>query len=319
LGNLRSRLFQNTQTADVPAGNLSAEWAKKLGLSENVIVSTGSVDAHVGAVGGEIEPFYLVKVIGTSTCDMLVVPNDMMENKLIRGICGQVDGSIIPGKTGLEAGQSAFGDIYAWFRNLLLWPFETMLENGNTSLMPEIKSKIIAELSKRASQIPIESSDIMALDWMNGRRTPDANQRLKGALTELSLGSDAPRIFKALVESTAFGAKKIAGRFIEEGIPIIGIIALGGVAKKNPYVMQVLTDVLNMPVKVVKSESTCALGASMFAAVSAGIHRNIHEAQKSMGSGFETTYNPVAENVLKYNDLYHSYLRLGRFVESASE
>ncbi|HEY4789309.1 MAG TPA: ribulokinase [Bacteroidales bacterium] len=316
---LRDRLYHTTYTCDMPAGTLSSEWAKKLGLSESVIVATGGIDAHIGAVGGGIEPFNLVKVIGTSTCDMLVVPNEIVNKKLIKGICGQVDGSIIPGKVGMEAGQSAFGDIYAWFSNLLLWPLEYIFDDGNYfSVVQRVKPKVIEELSRKASQIPVESSDIIGLDWMNGRRTPDANQNLKGALVELSLGTDAPRIFKALVESTAFGAKKIVERFNREGIPILGIIALGGIAKKNPYVMQVLTDVLNMPVKVVHSEQTCALGASMFASVAAGIYSDISEAQGYMVSGFEIEYKPIPENVERYKDLYKNYIKLGEFVESTA-
>jgi L-ribulokinase len=322
LAGLRERLYKETFTCDVAAGTLDAEWAEKLGLPKNVTVGVGAFDAHLGAVGAEIEPYYLSKVMGTSTCDMLIAPMDEAGDKLVRGICGQVDGSIVPGMMGLEAGQSAFGDIYAWFKKLLMWPLENILaetkitdEEIRQKLIDETSDRIISRLSEEAAKIPIEESGIVALDWMNGRRTPDANQNLKGAVTGLNLGSDAPRIFRALVEATAFGSKAINDRFMEEGVRIDGVIALGGVAKKSPFVMQIVADVLNMPIKVARSEQACALGSAMAAAVAAGIYPGLAEAQKNMGSGIETEYQPIPENVEKYNKLYAKYKQLGQFIE----
>jgi L-ribulokinase len=322
LAGLRERLYKETFTCDVAAGTLSEEWAKKLGLPNNVVVGVGAFDAHLGAVGAEIEPYYLSKVMGTSTCDMLIAPMEEAGDKLVNGICGQVDGSIVPGMLGLEAGQSAFGDIYAWFKHVLEWPLknilaETELVDAQTreKLMEETSDKIIARLSEEAAKVPLEESGIVALDWMNGRRTPDANQNLKGAIAGLNLGSDAPRIFRALVEATAFGSKAINDRFTEEGVRIDGVIALGGVAKKSPFVMQVVADVLNMPIKVARSEQACALGSAMAAAVAAGVHANTFEAQKKMGSGIETEYHPIPENVEKYKVLYEKYKKFGKFIE----
>jgi L-ribulokinase len=317
LAELRNRLYQQTYTSDIQAGSLSQEWAGRLGLNKSVIVGVGALDAHIGAVGGEIAPYYLSKVIGTSTCDMLVAPIEEVENKLIRGICGQVNGSIIPNMLGMEAGQSAFGDIYAWYSDLLLWPLK-VFKSEKDAVYNEIKSKLLSELSAKAAQLPINESDVLALDWMNGRRTPDANQRLKGVISNITLGSDAPGIYKALVEATAFGAKKIVDRFIEQGLIIHGIIALGGVAKKSPFVMQVLSDVLNMPIKVVRSENTCALGAAMFASVSAGIYPTIAEAQERIGKGFDKVYRPISSNANKYPSLYDKYSRLGNFIEDST-
>jgi len=295
LQGIRERLYTDTYTCDVSVGNLTEEWAARLGLSPGVKVGVGAFDAHLGAVGGEISTGYLSKVMGTSTCDMLVAPLKEFGDKLVQGICGQVDGSITPGMLGLEAGQSAFGDVYAWFRNLLLWPVEQILgdshlldQKAKENLKEEIADKIIPLLSDHAATIPLEESGIVALDWLNGRRTPDANQNLKAAITGLNLGSDAPRIFRALVEATAFGSKKIVDRFISEGVEIKGVIALGGVAKKSPFVMQVVADVLNMPIKVARAEQACALGSAMAAAVVGGIYGTIEEAQKAIGkcSGF---------------------------------
>jgi L-ribulokinase len=157
---------------------------------------------------------------------------------------------------------------------------------------------------------------MVALDWLNGRRTPDANQHLKGAVRGLTLGTEAPGFFKALVEATAFGSRKIVDCFVEQGVPVKGILALGGVAKKSPYIMQILADVLNRPIKVVRSEHTCALGAAMFAAVTAGFHPSVTEAQKRMGKGFESLYKPVSQNVPKYESLYKKYISLARYEEA---
>ncbi|HPN32994.1 MAG TPA: ribulokinase [bacterium] len=322
LKGLRSRLYTDTFTGDVPVGTLSAEWAERLGLSEKVVVGVGAFDAHYGAVGAEIEPNRLVKVMGTSTCDMITCEIPKTGEKLVRGICGQVDGSIIPGLLGLEAGQSAFGDIYAWFRDLLMWPLENVLmavsdceESAKRNLLKKIEERLIPELSLAAEKIAIEDSTVLALDWMNGRRTPDANQALKGALIGLTLGSDAPRVFRALVEATAFGSKKIIERFIQEGVRIDGVIALGGIAKKSPFVMQVTADVLAMPIKVVASEQACALGAAMAAAAACGVHPSIPAAQKAMSSGFEKVYEPDSKNSRKYQELYARYNALGEVIE----
>lgn len=326
LKGLRDRLFKDTYTCEVKVGNLTAEWAKKLGLPETVAVGAGSFDAHLGAIGGEIKPYYLSKVMGTSTCDMLIAPMKELEGKLINGICGQVDGSIVPGMLGMEAGQSAFGDIYAWFKKVLVEPSQAIIANSSLldqatkdKLIAEISDKMILELEKGAKEIPIGESGIVALDWMNGRRTPDANQLLKGAIAGLNLGSDAPRIYRALVEATAFGAKKIVDRFISEGVKIEGIIALGGVAKKSSFVMQVVTDVINMPILVARSEQACALGSAMAAATVAGLYPTVLDAQKAMGNGFEKEYHPNAENAKKYAELYEKYSRLGSFIEKETQ
>jgi L-ribulokinase len=323
LRGIRERLFMDTYTSEVRAGTLSAEWAERLGLPLKVAVAVGAFDAHLGAVGGEIKPYYLSKVMGTSTCDMLVAPKESIGNHLVKGICGQVDGSIIPGMIGLEAGQSAFGDVYAWFKNLLLWPVKQMLPkldflspSERVAMIEQIAEAIIPELSAAAEKIGVEESGLIALDWLNGRRTPDANQQVQGAITGLNLASEAPKIFRALVEATAFGAKRIVDRFIEEGVRIDGVIALGGVAKKSPFVIQVVCDVLNKPIKVARSEQACALGSAMAAAVAGGIYATFEDAQKNMGSGFEKEYQPIEENASKYKLLYQKYCTLGAFIEN---
>jgi L-ribulokinase len=323
LDGFTDRLYKDTYTSDVSAGNLCAEWAERLGLSTNVLVGVGAFDAHMGAVGGQIEPYHLSKVMGTSTCDILVAPNRDMEGKLVKGICGQVDGSVIPGMAGLEAGQSAFGDTYAWFKNLIAWPLQSLLASSSLidaqtagALQEELIGKIIPELSRQAAELPLDEKAELAIDWFNGRRTPDANQLLKGTIAGLGLGSDAPRVFRALAEATCFGARNIVERFRSEGVPVEGLIGIGGVAKKSPYIMQMMTDVLQMPIRIHQFEHTCALGAAMFAATVAGIYPKVEDAMHAMGGGFEVEYQPQAENAEFYNKRYQQYLALGAFTES---
>jgi len=323
LAGLRDRLYRDTDTCDSPVGTLSPEWAGLLGLPEGVVVGVGAFDAHIGAIGGEIKPYHLTKIMGTSTCDVMVAPMEEMENTFVKGICGQVDGSVIPGMLGMEAGQSAFGDVYAWFKDLLMWPLRNVvgasdLLNAETAenVIQEAEERVIAALSEAAEKVPIDESGLLTLDWMNGRRTPDANQLLKGAITGISLGSDAPRIFRALVEATAFGARLIADRFKAEGVRIDGVIALGGVPKKSPFVMQVVADVMNARISVPTSDQTCALGGAICAATVAGIYPSIQEATRAMGSGFDAEYVPDPERAKKYEALYERYKRLGQFIEN---
>lgn len=313
LDGFTSKLFTETYTADKSAGTLSSVWASKLGLSKDVIVGVGAFDAHMGAVGGQIEPYHLSKVMGTSTCDMLVAPAHEVEGILVKGICGQVNGSIIPGMMGLEAGQSAFGDVYAWFKNLLSWPIINLI--ADDKLQQEISDKIIASLSKEAAKLPVSEKDELAVDWLNGRRTPDADQLLKAGIINLNLATDAPKFFKALVEATCFGAKAIADRFVEQGIPVKGLIGLGGVARKSSYIMQTMADIMNMPIRIHSSEQTCAAGAAMFAATAAGIYEKVEDAMNAMGQGFDLIYYPDEAKASMYAKRYELYKQLGKFIE----
>jgi L-ribulokinase len=317
LAGLRERLYEKTYTSDEKAGSLTAEWAEKFGLPEGIAVAVGAFDAHMGAVGAGIEEKTIVKIMGTSTCDIMIAPYEVIDNKLISGICGQVDGSVMPGVVGLEAGQSAFGDVYAWFRNVLSWPLESILpemdldEELKEKIAGEMKDKILIKLTEEAEKLSLEETGLLALDWLNGRRTPFADQTLKGALIGLKLGTTAPAIFRALVEATAFGARAINDQFINQGVAIEQVIATGGISQKNDFVMQVTADVLNMPVKVAASEQTCALGAGIFAAVAAGIYKTIEEAIEKMATGYSKTYNPDPERAREYQKLYEKYLQLG--------
>lgn len=322
LDGFTARLFDKAYTASESAGTLSKEWAERLGLSSNVIVGIGAFDAHMGAVGGQIEPYFLSKVMGTSTCDILVAPEKEVQHILVKGICGQVPGSVIPGMMGMEAGQSAFGDAYAWFRNLLMWPLKQTLNqpgiidaDTTSKFIEESESKLIASLSKHAALLEVNEDDELAVDWFNGRRTPDANQMLEGAFYGLSLGSDAPRMFRAVAEATCFGARAIVERFIEEKIPVKGLIGMGGVAKKSSFIMQMMADIMQMPIRIHKSEQTCAAGAAMFAATAAGLYDKVEDAMAAMGRGFEAEYVPDKSKAALYNKRYTKYKQFGAAIE----
>ncbi len=223
---------------------------------------------------------------------------------------------------GMEAGQSAFGDAYAWFRNILSWPLQNILSESSLidagtakALQNETTDRILSQLTKHAATLPLDEGAELATDWLNGRRTPDASQLLKGSFTGLNLGTDAPRMFKALAEATCFGAKAIVDRFNEEGIPVKGLIGLGGVAKKSPFIMQMMADTMNMPIRIHKSEQTCALGAAMFAATAAGIYNKVEDAMNAMGQGFDASYQPNAANAAIYKKRYEKYISLGKYTE----
>lgn len=316
LKGVRERMFEETYTSDEKAGELTEEWAARLGLPPGVAVAVGAFDAHMGAVGGGIREHTLVKIMGTSTCDVMVASKDELGQTLVEGICGQVDGSVIPGMIGLEAGQSAFGDVYAWFRNVLLWPWETLGEELGLGeeVLAKAKDRILVKLTEEAAKVDPTTTTVVALDWLNGRRTPFADQELKGALVGLTLGTDAPRIFRALVEATAFGAKAIVDRFREEGVEIKEVIAQGGIPGKNEFVMQVSADVLGMPIKVVRSGQAVALGAAMFGAVAAGHYADVYAAQDAMLSGYSKVYQPDPESSRRYAELYKKYLEIGELL-----
>lgn len=315
LSGIRDRLYHQTYTSDKSIGTISTEWANRLGLPSDLVIGVGAIDAHMGAVGASIKPYTLVKVMGTSTCDMIIVPSKKHEKQLINGICGQIDGSITPGMIGMEAGQSAFGDLYNWFMQLLVFPLKHFSTYNNENQDHLIDSMLI-ELNTQASQIPVSIKDEIVLDWINGRRTPNVNANLTGWMAGLRLGSDATRLFKALVEATAFGSKAIINHFEKEGIMVKEVFATGGISKKSPFVMQTLANILNRPIKVVRSDQTCALGAAMFAATASGLYENIHEAQEAMTSGFERTYFPDKTKLSVYEKLYEKYLLLGKLQES---
>jgi L-ribulokinase len=320
LGPVHQSLGTENWPAGALAGRLCDEWAGRLALPPGIPIAVGAIDAHVGAVGGGTASGHMVMVVGTSACEMIV--GKPPEGQAVRGICGQVEGSIVPGMIGYEAGQSAFGDIYAWFRDLLLWPLDTLLpetEAGGSpqareDLKKEIARKLLPRIEKEAEKLDPADAPA-ALDWFNGRRSPDVNARVKGALRGLTLGTDAVRLYRALVEAAAFGARAIVQRFREEGIAIESVYAVGGVARKSSLVMQTLADVLGMPIQVRKSDQAVALGAAMFAALAAGLYPDIPAAQGALCPAVEKTYLPNPARLGIYDTLYRRYREWGDFEE----
>ena len=313
LAELRGRLYDDSYTADQCVGTLAAEWTTRLGLPAGIAVAAGGFDAHLGAVGGGIRPGALTKILGTSTCDMIVTDAATLGDRVIPGICGQVDGSIIPGQVGLEAGQSAYGDVYAWFRDLLSWPLRTL----PAAQREPLEARLLDDLADAAAALPVDPAGVLSLDWFNGRRTPIADATLQAAITGLGLGADAPAVFRSLVEATAYGSRAINEHFAAAGIAVDEIIALGGISQRSDFAVQVAADVLGMPIKVAATEEGSALGAAMCAATAAGHYATVEEAQAAMGAGFKATYEPDPERAARYNEGYRRYRELAQAVESA--
>ena len=299
LGALRGRLKAQAQTVDHSAGGLTQEWAKRTGLPAGIPVAVGAFDAHLGGVGSGIAPGTLVKIIGTSTCDMMVVP---LNQKLadIPGLCGIVPGSILPGFYGLEAGQSAVGDIFNWFVNYL----QPLGKKAGSHEM----------LSEAASRLAAGESGLLALDWNNGNRTILVDQRLTGLLLGQTLYTTPAEIYRALIEATAFGALTIINRFEEYGVKVEQVVNCGGIAEKNPLVMQIYADVTGRPIKISRSAQTCALGAAIAGAVvagkQAGGYSTFAEAQKAMTGLKPREFRPRPEAHAVYTRLYPLYRKL---------
>jgi len=299
LGRLRDSLPDKTYTVETKAGDLTEQWAKKLGLPASIPVAIGAFDAHLGAVGSGIAPGKLVKIIGTSTCDMLVAKSDE-ELADIPGICGIVDGSILPSFYGLEAGQSAVGDIFNWFVNYIQ-------PGGKTAGSHNA-------LTEKAAKLKPGQSGLLALDWNNGNRTVLVDQRLTGLLLGQTLHTKPEEIYRALIEATAFGALTIINRFEEYGVKVSEVINCGGIAEKNPLLMQIYADVTGREMKISRSAQSCALGACIAGAVVAGKktggYDNFPDAQAAMCGIKDVTYKPIAENHRIYRQLYAIYKQL---------
>lgn len=297
LADLRGRLYDEAFPSDTKAGDLTPEWAAKLGLSPGIAVAVGAFDAHMGAVGAGVKPGTLVKILGTSTCDITVLPNT---EKLadVPGLCGVVDGSVLPGHFGIEAGQSAVGDIFLWFVNHLV----------PDSYGASVGEKFF-EMERRLSALKPGETGLLALDWNNGNRTILVDVRLTGLILGQTLHTEAHEIYRALIEATAFGALTIIRRMEEYGIRIDEVVNTGGLAVKNATLMQIYADILGRPLKVAASDQTCALGAALFGAVCGG-SSTIAELQTSCCRNRPIEYLPIPENEQVYREIYELYRTL---------
>lgn len=316
LDRFASRLSNETHTSDISAGKLAKEWAERLGLPEGTDVAVGIMDAHAGAIGAGITAHSMVKIIGTSTCDIVVTPKEDIAERLIPGISGQVDGSVIPGLIGLEAGQSAFGDVYAWLRDILSWSLQFLPGDLPEYERDAARYGILQKLTEAAEKLPVTESDPVATDWLNGRRTPFADLTLKGGITGITLGTTPAQLYKSLVEATAFGSRTIMEHLAKEGVQVNEVIGVGGISLKSPYVMQTLSDIMGVPIKVVATQQAGALGAAMCAAVAVGGFPAVGHAQESLGQGYNRVYVPRAENRETYNILYDKYRKLSNYLDT---
>ena len=294
LADLRDRLFSTASTSDTAAGTLCAEWAAKLRLQEGTAIAVGAFDAHMGAVGAGIKTGTLVKILGTSTCDLMISPADQPLAD-VPGVCGIVNGSVLPGFYGIEAGQSAVGDIFLWFVNHLV--------PDSYGATPTEK---FINMEKALAQQKPGQSGLLALDWNNGNRTVLVDVRLTGLILGQTLHTEAQEIYRALIEATAFGALTIIKRVEEYGVPVTEIINTGGLSIKNETLMQIYADIIGRPMKVSRSEQTCALGAAIFGATAAGAG-SIAELQSRVSAVREKSYTPDPVNQAVYAELYELY------------
>lgn len=315
---VRERYGRSPQPAGQRAGSLCREWAERLGLQEGIAVAVGSFDAHAGAVGAGIREKTLVTTIGTSAVDMLIARPEAVEGKEIRRFCGQAENAIYADFTGIETGQSAFGDIFAWFKNMLLWPAQQMagrasgdsgeLQNKE-ALRKTMEEELLGWLQAEAEKLPDEPFPI-SLDWYNGRRYPDTDDQQKAVIKGLSLGTTAPELYRALVFGAASGLKRICDGLEDAGLEIDEVIAVGGISKKSSYVMQLLSDLLKKKIIILASDQTCALGAAIYGAVASGAKRDIGEACRDMASKPVGEFLPNPRKSRLYDSKYQEYLAL---------
>lgn len=313
---VRERYGNAPRPAAVKAGQLTKEWADRLGLPEHIAVSGSSFDAHAGAVGAGIREKTMVCTLGTSAVDMIVVKADYLNGKDIRSFGGQAEDSILSGFVGIETGQAAFGDIFAWFKKILMWPIEQAkaCAEGNEydAVCRQMEERMLTELQKQAAQLPEDVFPI-ALDWFNGRRYPDTDDFQKSVIGNLTLGTDAPHIYRALVFGAICGLKRILDGFENADIEIQHIAAVGGISKKSDYIMQMMADVLQKRVAVLDADQTCALGSAIYAAVAGGIYPDVEAASANMAAKCIREFIP--DRTKNYKPHYKEYLRLAKLAD----
>jgi len=288
---LRKRLYERAYPAGTRVGGLCHEWAKLLGLPEGIAVSAGAFDAHMGAVGAGVRPGVLVKILGTSSCDMTVAPKEARLPD-IPGVCGIVPDSIVPNFYGIEAGQSAVGDIFSWFLKRFL---------------PRRSADPFRAYQQRAARMKPGQSGLLCLDWHNGNRCVLVDQKLTGATFGLTLSTRPEEMYRALIEATGFGARVIIERMEEYGVSIDTLVAAGGIAEKNPLLLQIYADITGREIRLSASPQTCALGAALFGAVAAGGYASVEEGQRRLCRFKRTVYRPVEHHRRVYQRLYHLY------------
>lgn len=294
----RLALPENNYGCDKAAGTLCTEWAAKLGLRQTVLVGVGNIDSYSGAVGGGVRYGTIILNLGTSSCYMAVMPREKFGTKILDGVFAQVDSAILPGQIGFEVGLSAFGDAYAWVKKLISWPLEKVKEK-DSALAETIESEMIASLTEAAALLPEREDAPIATDYLNGRRSPFGDNSLTGTIKGLRLSTTAPELFRAFVEATSFATRVIMDHLTKGGVEIDRLIAVGGVAQKSPFVMQMLSDALERPIEVSSAKDSCALGAAIHAAVIAGLYPSVETAEDAFCPPTSALYEPRPSEILK--------------------
>ena len=313
---IRNHLPEKNYGCERSAGTLTKEWAEILGLKEGIPVGVGNIDSHSGAVGSGIEHGTTIMNLGTSAGFMSVMTPEAMGTHIIDGIFGQVKGSILQGEIGFESGLSAFGDVFAWFKNLLAWPLKNMVAKEQPELAARLEDEILKEVSLEAEKLNITINSPLATDWFNGRRTPFPNLSLTGSITGMNLSTSAPEIYYSLAEATCFATKKVIDHLDRNGVTIHRLIGIGGIAQKSPFVMQMLSDTLGRTIDVSDCKQAGAMGSVIHATVVAGIYPSVPKAQKALCQPISKSYKPNAERGKLLERRYKRYESLGAFTES---
>ena len=316
---IRRHLSTDTRYCTEIAGHLSEEWADRLGLPAGIPVGTGNIDSHSGAIGAGITDGTLVMNLGTSACFMSVMPKEVMGTRIVDGIFGQVDGSILKGEVGFESGLSAFGDGFAWFRRLMSWPLEKLIAPQNKELAEEAVDNLLIKLAEEAEKLNITIDSPLATDWLNGRRSPYPDNTLTASFTSIDLSTKAPELYYALVESTCFATKRVVDHLVDNDIVVDKLVGIGGIPRKSPFVMQMLADTLGRELNISACKQAGAMGSVIHASVIAGLYPNIPKAQKVLCRPIERTYIPVPKHTELLARRYKRYISLGTFTENEQE
>jgi len=324
LADIYDRYPDRVYPAGSPVGKLCRTWAERLGLPEGIIIGMGSFDAHAGGVGAGIRRTTMVKVVGTSTVDLVIENPEQIRGKDLREICGQAEDSIVPGYMGIEAGQPAFGDAYTWVKKIGLWAIENIvvpeevIDSQRVGKLETYLEKQFIPRVEKAAERYIDHEEI-ALDWFNGRRYPSLNESVKSMLSHITLGTDLPALFCAVAKGTIFGSRAIFDSLRQNGVEIDEIICVGGIAEKSPFIMQMFADALKVPIQVCSDKQVCARGAAIYASVAAGLWENIPQAQKIFVNQMNTTYAPDSKMSEVYDRQFKTYQKIGTMSETLSE
>lgn len=322
LVSIKNHLPKDNYGCDKEVGKLSPEWANKLGLNSGVSIGAGNIDSHSGAVGGGVCDGTVVMNLGTSACYMAVMPKKVFGDKIVDGIFGQVDDSILPGMVGFEAGLSALGDVYAWYKRLLSWPLTNIIAKSSLldkdlrqRLVKDAEENILEELTSEVKNLKISEDSPLATDWFNGRRSPFPNNSITASISALRLSTSAPEIYYALAEATAFATKCVIEHLVNYGVHIDRLIGIGGISQKSPFIMQLIADAVGMRIDVSDSKQGGAMGSVIHAATVAGLYSSVMKAQKALCAQASCSYYPNIAHGKFLAKRYKRYQEIGRFTE----